>query len=121
MKRLIIPSLMFFAMLLTIMVNRGFVLATCEELYSLTNELPPDGRAAADTIGRIDEYFSERARWLSFSVSRDELAEFKLALTALSVQAKYGDPEEYYEAQKRLIIAIDGLIYLERFSPENLF
>ena len=96
-----------------------FVLHTTEALQDMVAGLPASPEAGS-TLAELECFWQGRRVFLSLSVPAGAILLFDTALTGIRSAAESGQAADYELYRAEALLAIKGLVRLERFSAENL-
>ena len=119
MKTFYLTLFLFIILIGAIAGNAVFVLRTADTLQSMVASLPavPETGAA---LTELETLWQRRRVLLSLSVPAGALLLFDTALTGIRSSAESGIKADYELYRAEALLAIRGLVRLERFSAENL-
>lgn len=119
MKTFYLTLFLFIILVGAIAGNMIFVLRTTGALQAMVEGLPALPEAGA-ALTELENYWQSRRVFLSLSVPAGAILLFDTALTGVRSAAESGRPADYELYRAEALLAIRGLVRLERFSAENL-
>lgn len=123
MRSFFLTLLLLAVMLAVIGANFIFINRLGDQLTARVNALPAQtgDTAAAKEIMSLEKDWIDVHHLVSFSVSFKELNRVTEQVTALRVWYLAGEDAEYQNARAQLLLAIEEMRRLERFSMDNIF
>lgn len=120
MRTLIIVSVIFTVLCLTMLLNYRYINETADELVRLTESLSLDDSSCFQTVEKIEKKWEKSSYIFSLTVSFKDIDYLGETLLALKSAAQNKDEVEFERYKTLLMDAIDGVRRLEKFSIINI-
>ncbi len=121
MKKAAPAYILLLTVTLLVTLNAAFLTRRIDGYIEEIAAVSPEGSETYDTLGEIFERFSRDYRWISLTVSHEDLMSIEDAFAEILGAAKIEEREEVAITKSRLIHALRHLRRLSSLNIDSIF